>query len=51
MHFHKMVYMATPSTRIPAPGVMDFKSLPFLGQYNYILGLSYLGQGIEKKIF
>ena len=41
------------STRIPAPGVMKFKNFgrPFLGHHYYILSLSVLCLGVEKKIF
>ena len=41
------------STKPPAPGVMKFTIFgrPFLGHHYYILGLSDLCLGVEKKIF
>ena len=43
-----MIIWPRPSTRTPAPGVMKFT---FLVDPYYILGLSDLCLGVEKKIF
>ena len=53
MHFHNMTYMATPQHQNPCyrgHKIYNF-SRPFLGQHYYILGLSNLCLGVERKIF
>ena len=50
MNVHYVTYMDTPSTRILAPGAMNF-GRPFLVHHSYILGLSVLCLGVEKTIF
>ena len=48
-----MTYMATPLHQNPSPGGHEIYNFgrPFLGRHNYILSLSNLGLGVEKKIF
>ena len=52
MHFHYMTYMATPQHKNPDPGGHEIYNFgrPFLGHHYYILGLSDLCLGVEKKI-
>ena len=53
MHFHDITYMAKPQHKKPWPGgheIYDFRR-PFLCHHNYILTLSVLCLGVEKKIF
>ena len=52
MHFHYLTYMTTPLLKNPCPRgheIYNF-SWPFLGHHYYILGLSDLCLGVEKKI-
>ena len=53
MHFHYMTYMATPYNKNPCPGGHEIYNFggPFLCHHNYILSLSNLCLGVEKKIF
>ena len=53
MHFHYMTYMATPSHKNPCHGGHEIYNFgrPFLCYQNYILSLSDLCLGVEKKIF
>ena len=52
MHFHYITYIATPLHKSPCPRGHELYnfSRPFLGHYNYILRLSVLFLGVEKKI-
>ena len=45
--------MITPQHKNPCPGGHEIYNFgrPFLGHHYYILGLSYLCLGVEKKIF
>ena len=45
--------MATPLHKTPCPGSHEIDNFgrPFLGHHNYLLGLSDLGLGVEKKMF
>ena len=53
MHFPYMTYMAMPLHMNPCPQGNEFYNLgsPFLGHHYYILSLSNLCLGVEKKIF
>ena len=53
MQFHNMTYMATPLHKNPCSRGHEIHNFgrPFLGHHYYILGLSDLCLGIEKKIF
>ena len=53
MHFHYRTYMATPLQKNPCPGGHEIYNFgrPVLGYRYYILGLSDLCLGVEKKIF
>ena len=44
-------FMATPLHKTPCPGSHEIDNFgrPFLGHHNYLLGLSDLGLGVEKK--
>ena len=48
-----MTYMATPQHKNPCPGGHEIYNFggPFLGNHYYILSLSNLCLGVEKKIF
>ena len=53
MFFHYMTYMATPQGNNPCPGGHEIYNCgrPYLGHHYYILSLSDLCLGVEKKIF
>ena len=53
MHFHYMTHMATPQHKNPCPGGHEIYNFggPFRGHHYYILSLSNLCLGVEKKIF
>ena len=53
MQFHYMTYMALPLHKNPCPRGHEIYNFdrPFLGHHYYILGLSDLCLGVEKKIF
>ena len=53
MHFHYMTYMVMPQHKNPCVGGNEINNFGrhFLGHHKYILGLSDLCLGVEKKIF
>ena len=53
MHFYYLTYIATPQHKNPCPGGHENYNFgrPFLGHHYYILCLSDLCLGVEKKIF
>ena len=53
MHFYYVTYMAMPQYKKPYPRGHEFSNFgrPLLGHHQYILGLSDLCLGVEKKIF
>ena len=53
MYFHYMTYMTIPQHKDPCPGGHESNNLgrPFLGDHYYILSLSAIFMGVEKKIF
>ena len=53
MHFHYMTYMVTPLHKNLCPRCHEIYNFrrPFLVRHYYILGLSDLCLGVEKKIF
>ena len=53
MHFPYMKYMATPYHKDPCPRVHEIYNFgrTFLGHHYYILILSDICMGVEKKIF
>ena len=52
LHFHYMTYMAMPLHKNPCPRGHEIYNYdrPFLSHHYYILALSHLCLGIEKKI-
>ena len=53
MHFYHITYMATPQHKNPCPGRYEIYNFgrPFLGHHYFILTLSDICLGVEKKIF
>ena len=51
MHFQYITYIATPERKNPCPGGHESYNFgrPFLGHHYYILSLSDLYLGVEKK--
>ena len=53
IYFHYTTYMATPQRKNPCPWGHEINNFgrPFLGHHYYILSMSDLCLGVEKKIF